>query len=193
MTDGRRRVLLKGLLAGGLCASGPHAVHGRDVKVLPPEVRTFRSPAGTYLLEVRGRTNWKPPQAQAELFAIVGTERQKLWSRRLPHRYGPGTAFVTDAGRVLLIDEGIKTPSEYAVMLLDLGGDTVKRFSMSDIAVAAGVSEPDLITSARFGPWMSALPVPAPGREAMILEAGKVRLELSLDSGNVTRTGSADR
>lgn len=160
--------------------------HGKDVKVLPPEVRSFESPSGAYVLEVLGTAGWKQPQARAELFSVSAEGRSRRWSAALPHRFGPGSAFVSDTGRVVMIDEWVKTPSQYAVALFAENGDMVSRHSMSDIATVSRVPASTLVTRARVGPWMSAAPALAPAQDSVAVEAGGVRLEISLDSGRIS-------
>jgi hypothetical protein len=167
------------------------AAHGRDTKLRPPELRSFASPSGTFVLEVRGPAGGASLQARAELFSAGAAGRQSLWSKPLPQRYGPGTAVVFDDGRVVLIDEWVKTPSPYALMLLAANGDTLVCHSMADIAAVSGVSTARLVTGATAGPWMSAPPERVAGRKALLVTAGKVRLELDLASGRLAREDSA--
>ncbi|MBC8167399.1 MAG: hypothetical protein H7Y20_16210 [Bryobacteraceae bacterium] len=176
-------------LVSGLLAIAGAAASGGDVKVLPPAKREFQSPSGSHVLEVSGTAGWKSPYAQVELFSLSGGTRRSLWSKELPHRFGPGSAMVSDTGRVLLTDEWLKTPSPYAILLFAETGIEVARYSMLDISKVSGVPSSKLVTTARFGSWMSASPRAAVSRNAVILEAGKVRLELDLDSGRITRTG----
>ncbi|MBC7924672.1 MAG: hypothetical protein H7039_03360 [Bryobacteraceae bacterium] len=166
------------------------AASGGDVKVLPPVKREFLSPSGSHVFEVSGTAGWKSPYAHAELFSTSRGSRRSLWSKDLPHRFGPGSAIVSDTGRVLLIDEWLKTPSPYAVVLFAETGTEVARYSMQDIAQVSGVPSSKLVTTARFGPWMSALPRAEVSRNTVILEAGNVRLELNLDSGRIVRKGT---
>lgn len=175
--------------AGLVLASGLLSVAGGDVRISPPLLRAFQSPAGSHVLEVRGTDGWKLPNALAELFSIGRGGRRTLWSKALPHRYGPWSAIVSDSGSVLLLDEWVKTPSQFALMLIDAAGTEIARYSMSDIAEVSGVPTSKLVTTARIGPWMSASPKPAFDRRVVMLEAGGVPLEIDLVSGRLTRTG----
>lgn len=167
---------------------------GNDLKVLPPGLRCFFSPSGTYLLEVRSTDQGRQPQSQAGLFLISAEGRRNLWFAELPHRYGPGFVFVSDSGEVLLVDEWIKTPSPYALTLYAKTGAVVARYSMMDIVTVSGISSPELVTRARVGPWMSAPPKLPPTRESVMLEAGGVDLEISFSSGRLSKKkGNGDR
>ncbi|QOY87073.1 hypothetical protein [Paludibaculum fermentans] len=160
----------------------------QDVKALPPDFRSFSSPAGAYVLELRGPRGWRPPQAQAELFSARPGARRSVWTKPLPHRYGPAQAVVSDEGLVLLLDEGLRTPGPLAVAVLARDGSETARYSTSGIAKAAGVTLPALIKSARVGIWMSAPPAMTPDGAAVVLEAAGVQLKVELHSGRLSRS-----
>ncbi len=159
-----------------------------DVKALPPEFRSFSSPAGAYVLELRGPRGWKPPQAQAELFAARPGGRRSVWTKPLPHRYGPALAVVSDEGLVLLLDEGLRSPGSLAVTVLARDGSEIARYSTSDIAKTAGVTMSGLIKSARVGIWMSAPPAMTPDGSAVVLDAAGLQLKVDLHSGQLSRS-----
>lgn len=188
MLDGAR-ILSRGLLAviGAMLLT---TAQGRDRIEFPPELRSFPSPSGAYVLEVRAVDGGKQPKSHAELFLVNSEGRRSLWSAALPHRYGPGLAFVSDKGRALLIDEWMKTPSKYAVVLLAENGDTIARHSMSEIVALSGVPGSEVVTVARFGPWMSAPPALTPTQDSVRVEAGGVPLEISFYSGRISRAKS---
>jgi hypothetical protein len=181
------RISLRGLLAviGFFMLTTAQSSDRID---LPPEVRLFQSPSGVYEFEVRAVDGWKQPQSEAELFAVgPDAGRRSLWRVALPHRYGPGLAFVTDAGRVLLIDEWMKTPSSYAVQLFAVDGEEIARHSMADIVALTGVPGSEIVTIARVGPWMSAPPTLSPTQDSVLVEAGGVPLAINLQTGHVSR------
>jgi hypothetical protein len=182
--------VLRAFWTGLLTAFGalmPAAAESTDRIAFPPELRTFASPAGAYVLEVRAVDGWKLPKSKAELFSVESGDRRSLWLTALPQRYGPGTAFVSDAGDVLLIDEWMKTPSSHAVVLLRKDGEVIARYSMAEIGALAGVPGPTLVTRARVGPWMSAPPRLSAARDSVLVEAGGVSLEIDLHSGRILR------
>jgi hypothetical protein len=158
-----------------------------DRNVLPPPMRAFASPSGSFVLEVRALDAWQSPRAHAELIAVADGGRRSVWAADLRHRYGPGTAFVSDAGRVLLIDEWMRVLSEDALVLYDPTGRQVARHPVADIEAVSGVSRADLAQSARSGPWMSAPPTLLPGGSAVRVEAGGVRLSVDFDTGRLAR------
>ncbi len=182
----RLRYILSGLLAvvGALALT---TAEGGDRNVLPSELRTFQSPSGAYVLEVQAVDAWKSPRSKAELFAVTAAGRRSCWSAVLPHRYGPGTAFVSDTGQVLLIDEWVKSLSDYAIVLYAKNGEVLARHPVADIEAVSGIHRADLVTRAHVGPWMSAPPVQSPQGDAVRLEAGGVPLEVNLLTGRITR------
>lgn len=164
------------------------AAQSRDRIELPPEVRAFQSPSGAYVFEVRAIDRWKLPQSEAELFLVTpDAGRRSLWRAVLPQRYGPGSAFVTDAGRVLLLDEWMKTPSSHAVELFSQDGELIARHSMSEIVALSGVPGSEIVTVATVGPWMSALPAMSPTQDTVLVEAGGVPLEIDLHTGRISQ------
>lgn len=183
----RRTLLVSGFAAVVSASTVAGATSGRDAKALPPEFRTFPSPAGSYVLELRGPAGWKTPYAQAELFSVSTGGRRSVWSKTLQHRYGPGLAIVSDSGQVLLIDEWLKTPSPQAIVLFSNTGSEAARYSMPEIAAVSGVPSSKLVTAARAGVWMSSPPDAVFSRAVVVLEAGGVRLEINLNSGRLTK------
>ncbi|MGJ5820446.1 hypothetical protein [Paludibaculum fermentans] len=184
----RRSLLLLGV-PFFIVPSGMDASSQRDGKTLPPELRTFSSPAGAYVLELRGPEGWKRPQAQAELFAARPGGRRSVWTKTLPHRYGPALAVVSDQGVVLLIDEGVRTPGPLAAVIIARDGRETARYSTAEIAKLAGVTIVALAKSARVATWLSAPPAITSGGGVVVLEAASVPLELDLNSGHLRRTG----
>ena len=184
MPDKHLSYVAIGLLV--ITAFFPAVSHGSDLKALPPETRSFESPTGAYVLEIRAVDGWSQPSAGAELFRVDSADRSSRWFKVLPHRFGPGLAFVSDEGRVVLLDEWMKTPSEHAVVVVSTTGETVARHSMSEIGNAAGVATSVLVSKATVGPWMSAPPHFQPARDALEVEVAGVRLEINLRSGRIS-------
>ena len=187
MSDGLR-FIINSLLAvvGALMLT---TAEGGDRNILPPELRSFSSPSGAYVFEVRTVDAWKSPQSRVELFAVNADARRSCWAAVLPHRYGPGTAFVSDTGHVLLIDEWMKTLSDSAIMLYAKNGTLIIRHSVSDIETVSGVHRADLATRAHAGAWMSAPPKLSPSHDAVLLEGGGVPLVVNLLTGLLERAG----
>ena len=187
MSD-RLRYIINSLLAvvGALLLA---TAEGGDRNVLPPELRSFSSPSGAYVFEVRAVDAWKSPQSRVELFAVNADARRSCWAAVLPHRYGPGTAIVNDTGHVLLIDEWMQTLSDYAIVLYGQNGNLIARHSVSDIETVSGVHRADLATRARAGAWMSAPPKLSPTPDAVLFEAGGVALIVNLLTGRIERAG----
>lgn len=163
---------------------------GKDKKVRPPAQRRFASPSGTFALDVTGAVGWPSPQAHAELFAVAAGARRSLWSRPLPQRYGPALAVVSDEGTTLLVDEWIRTPSPYALVVIGVTGETIGAHSMADIAAASGVSPADLAARATDGPWMSAPPSLDPPSHRVVVEAGGIRLVVDLATAQLSRAAA---
>lgn len=93
---------------------------------------------------------------------------------------------VCDKGRVVLIDEWLKTPSPLAILLFSETGSEIVRYSMSEIATISGVPASTLVAKARVGTWMSDEPVAIYDRELAVLEAGGLRLDLHLRTGRLS-------
>lgn len=160
---------------------------GDDRNVPPPPERSFVSPAGNYRLEVRTPDAGQGILATASLMAVRPGGATAVWSATLPQRYGPGTAFVSDTGRVLLIDEWFRALSDYALVLYDVDGSVLARHPVADIEAASGLTRAELASRGRAGPWMSASPERAPSGDAVVVEAGGVRLLVSLETGALAR------
>ncbi len=160
----------------------------RDKNVRPSEVRSFSSPSGRFLLEIRAIDHWSTAQVEAEMFEIVkGGESKSLWRIILPHRYGVRTALVDDKGWSVLLDEWFKTVSTMAILLLDEKGIKVQQYSFSDVAKTAEQEENIVVNTARVGAWMSAEPILLADRKAILLQAAGVSLTLSLEKGGLSR------
>jgi hypothetical protein len=166
------------------------AAAGQDKKTRPPAIRRFTADTGAFQLEVTSSNNWRTSQAHAEMFAVSSSGRRSVWSIPLPQRYGPALAVVAVSGGALLVDEWINTPSPYALMVIAPDGRTVSTHSMTDIATAAGLVPAQLTASAASGPWMSAPPVYLAVPDAMLIEAGGVRLRIDLKTGKLLRVNA---
>lgn len=165
----------------------PVAVPALDKKVLPPPLRSFASPSGRFELLLRSAQAAADPHVVAEMFRIDTTGRRSLWSRPLPQRLGPALALVSDEGATLLVDEWVKTPSPYALMVLGPGGETLDTHAMADIAAVSGLSMAELVARAQSGPWMSAAPSRAAQPQRVLLQAGGVLLSIDLSTGHLAR------
>lgn len=178
-----RRVTLVAVIASLL----PVAVPALDKKVLPPPRRSFASPSGRFELQLRSAQAASDPHVVAEMFRLDTAGRHSLWSRPLPQRLGPALALVSDEGSTLLVDEWVRTPSPYALMVLGPGGETVGTHSMADIAAVSGLPMAELVARARSGPWMSDAPSRSAEPQRVSLHAGGVQLLIDLGTARLAR------
>lgn len=174
-------------LATAIASLLPVAVPALDKKVLPPPRRSFASPSGRFELQLRSAQAAADPHVVAEMFRLDAAGRHSLWSRPLPQRLGPALALVSDEGATLLVDEWVKTPSPYALMVLGPGGETLGTHSMADIAAVSGHSMAELVARARSGPWMSAAPRRSDQPQRVLLQAGGVPLAIDLATAQLVR------
>jgi hypothetical protein len=169
-------------------ASGIASVtHAADRESLPPPRREFASPNGRCRLVVETRDGWKTPRPQATLQRIGAEGRAaELWSRELPHHHGPRAALVSDAGRVLLVDEWISVTSRFTLVLIDDANRTLVTYDHAAVMAALGATWAELGAHARSGTWISDSPTLAPDqRSARIGAAGRV-LRVDLGDGALT-------
>lgn len=159
----------------------------KDAKVLPPVFRSFTSDNKSFVLDIQGSAGWRSPYATAELFSVGRSGRVRIWSQKLPHRFGPSTALISDSGRVLLINEGMNTPSPRSLTLLDESGAEIARYSIQEIGAIAKVSVSEMLHSARSLMWMSAPVRPLWKRGIIEFEVAGVPLNLNLASGELSR------
>ena len=169
-----------------------------DKRVLPEVLREFHSPSNEFRLLIIGNDRWLKPYASAELYRVnksdsnepdsnePGSSDELLWRiSKLPHRLGPSNAFVTDGGRVLLIDEWVNTPSSYALMVIEKNGETKPALSFAEIARLTGNSEASMVKSAVVGAWQSMQPSLVPGKERVRLRTCSTPFYLDLSTGEV--------
>lgn len=161
----------------------------RDKNVRPAEVRSFSSPSGQFLLEIRAIDHWSTSQVEAEMFEIVkGGESKSIWRDILPHRYGVRTAVVDDIGQTVLLDEWFRSVGRMAIILLEEKGKKVQQYSFSDVAKISHQEENIIVNTARVGAWMSAEPIMLADGKAIRLQAAGVSLTLNLENGRLSRT-----
>lgn len=159
---------------------------GRDRNIRPPEERVFTSPAGKFRLVVRARhSGWKGADANATLYGLEGGSPREIWTRELPHRYGPRFALVDSSGNVAFFDEWFNTPSEHALTVIAADNRRIAQYSFREIADVLQVAGEALVRSATKGPWMSGEPRFSPSGEHADVPAGGRTLRLNMQSGDI--------
>jgi hypothetical protein len=96
---------------------------------LPPLRREFISQAKNYVFVVASSDRWQSGQAQGRLFQVTEKGRKLLWTRKLPHLYGPRYSLVSNRGQVLLVDEWIHHPIKQTIQLFDRHNFLVVEYS----------------------------------------------------------------
>jgi len=185
----QRLLLLAALvlpLAGTADIALADKVSTGDRRVLPPEIREFKSPSGDFVLTLSTSDHWKTRYANASLVEHDGTQSQQRWQQTLPHQHGPRHVLVTNAGAVVLADEWINIPSRRALMLIAPDGKILAQYSLDQLIETLGVSRKDITPNARHGIWLGALPAVSDDGSAVLLEAGGRHLRMSLADGALT-------
>ena len=157
-----------------------------DRRVLPPEVREFKSPSGDFALTLSTADHWKTPYANAALTEHASASAQLRWRQTLPHQQGPRHVLVTNAGEVVLADDWINSPSRQALMLIATDGKILAKYSLDQVIETLGVARKDITPNARHGIWLGALPEINPDGTAVLLQAGGRRLSMKLSDGSLT-------
>ena len=194
-------VLVGGILAGQLAIapippdlpqvlsllSQSQPMLGRDAVPYPPLLRHEVSPAGTYhlvlTLEQDAEGNRR---TTASLFETMGDRCQQVWSRPLPHSYGPRLGLVNDRGTVVLLDEWINVASPYAIVVMGPDGEVKAQHSFDDIVAVADQSRAAVVEQAAQGFWIAGRPaLNRSGSQVSIPTAGG-QLTLDLTTGDLS-------
>ena len=157
-----------------------------DFISLPSAQQEFASPEGRYRFVLSTPDNWASKQAVGELFEVRDDSRQSLWTRTLPHEYGPRYALVNHQGQVLLLDEWINIASRYAVMLLSRENTLVAQHNFDALQAILEVPRARIVDMARQGWWITSPPtLEQPDQTARVETAGKV-LIIHLENGELS-------
>jgi hypothetical protein len=191
LIDAGRRVWLlgAGLAWCGVGTAGMARSAGTttaDRIVLPPDLRSFSSPSGQYVLELSSADHWRTRLARARLLARNSGSLEPAWTQTLPHERGPRHVLVTDTGAVVLIDEWINVPSRHALMLLSPGGERLAHYSIDALVQMLGVPRRTVAEHGKLGIWLSAAPSLAPDGSAVVLPSAGRRLLLRLADGSLS-------
>lgn len=165
-------------------AEPPALSVAEDRLVTPSPLRYFMSVDGKFRLAVRARDDWKTPFTVATLTRYGQTPGRYLWSRALPHEYGPRRALVSTQGEVVLVDEWINIISIHALTVIGPKGKVLRVHEGEDVLALLDVPRREVSAHARVGNWMSAEPVfSEDGRQVILKSAGReLRLDL-VDGG----------
>ncbi|MBE9141101.1 hypothetical protein IQ254_28535 [Nodosilinea sp. LEGE 07088] len=131
---------------------------GQDTIPYPPVMRHGASPEGRYHLTLTLVEGADPPHTVASLFETLGDRCQQVWSRPLPHSYGPRLGLVNDSGTVVLLDEWINVASTRAVVVLGRDGDAIAEHSFDDIVAVTGETRAEVVEQAKQGFWLGGSP-----------------------------------
>ncbi|WP_430714064.1 hypothetical protein [Nodosilinea sp. AN01ver1] len=159
---------------------------GRDAIPYPPLLRHDASPAGTYHLVLTLEQEAEGTRrTTASLFETRGDRCQQVWSRPLPHSYGPRLGLVNDSGTVILLDEWINVASPYAIVVMGADGEIKAQHSFDDIVTVTNQSRAEVVEQAAWGFWLSGNPeLRRDGAQVSIPTAGG-RLTLDLATGDL--------
>jgi len=152
----------------------------------PPVQATFSSPAGNYIFLLSTPDNWKSKKAVGELFHIVDGARTRLWTRTLPHEFGPRFVVVGNSGEVLLLDEWINVKSRYAIMIIDPGNKLVAHHDFDAVQRVLGVRGADIVKKARHGIWITSHPILDGSGEMVSVETADTELTIHLSDGRIS-------
>ncbi|PSR17138.1 hypothetical protein C8255_14120 [filamentous cyanobacterium CCP3] len=159
---------------------------GRDAIPYPPLLRHEVSPGGTYHLVLTLEQEADGTRRTvASLFETMGDRCQQVWSRRLPHSYGPRLGLVNDRGTVVLLDEWINVASPYAIVVMEADGEVKAQHSFDDIVAITDGSRAEVVEQAAQGFWLSGYPeLNRDGAQVSIPAAGG-HLTLDLATGEL--------
>ena len=149
----------------------------------PPAQRTFLSANGE---KYRLLINTVAHRAEAVLqIHTSSAESQILWTKTLPHAFGPRSVIVGARGNVLLLDEWIKVVGDYAAMLIDVSGEVVASHSFHDIVAATGGNHTPIIQKSGLSAWMAGPPALSNDGRFVVVATGDTRIRISLDDGSL--------
>lgn len=150
----------------------------------PPRLRHSSSPGGNYHLVMTLPAAGDGKRATATLYASTPDRCQPLWTQTLPQEYGPRLALVTDTGHTLLLDEWINVASPFAIVVLNLVGQTIAQHSFDDIVAATGSTRADIVAQAKQGFWIAGAPTLHGPDQATVPTAGGT-LTINLNNGRI--------
>ena len=157
-----------------------------DFISLPPAQQEFSSPKGQYIFVLSTGDHWVSKQAVGELFEVSEGSRQSLWTRTLPHEYGPRYVLVSHQGQVLLLDEWINVASQHAVMLFSRDNDLVAHHNFDALQEILEVPRANIVDMASYGWWITSPPtLDQPDQAVRVETAGKV-LIIKLEDGELS-------
>ena len=157
-----------------------------DSITLPAERQSVAN--GIYRLEITGESGWRSPTPMANFYK----GDTLLWTKALPHQYGPRFALVSSAGQIVLFDEYINVASPYAIALISPIGETIATHSFDDIQhFLQDVSRADLVRQATSGWWISSPPqienTLGEVEQNALVKTGGTTLQISLTTGELSR------
>ncbi len=167
---------------------------------LPPESREAASPSGRFVLSVSTPDAWKSKTATAELVEVDGDERRVVWTRKLPHEYGPRFTLVTDEGTVILLDEWINVASSRAITVIHPSGihpsgihpsgihpsgNVIAQHAFAAIPEVLWIPGRELVAAARHGLWMTNPPTLGDDGKSVRAESGGRTLVIDAADGSL--------
>lgn len=157
-----------------------------DAISIPPMKREFSSPDGRHKFTVFTSDNWASKKAKVKLVKITENSQILLWSKDLPHEYGPRHVIVNNQGRILLLDEWINVPSNYAIVLLDSKGEIISQYSFDKLQRFLNISRAEIVEKAKEGWWIASTPtLDTSSNASSVGVAGKL-LTIHLNDGHIT-------
>ena len=113
-----------------------------------------------------------------------GSTRQ-VWHRRIAHKYGPRLTFVSDSGRVLMLDEYEPTVTDRAITLLDIDGNQVVSYSTQQVLTVMGKDLGQTLDSSTNGWWISGSPTFSSNQKELIVGTANGYLNINLLDGRL--------
>ena len=183
MFSGFRATSILMLVACSLMMSDSAGAGPDDRIDVPPAQRTFLSADGEkYHLVIDTVAH----QAEAVLqLRTSSPEPQILWTKTLPHRFGPRSVIVGARGNVLLLDEWMKVAGDYAVMFIDVSGEVMVSHSFHDIVAATGGNHAAILRESGLSAWMAGPPALSDDGRFVFVPTGDTHMRISLDDGSL--------
>jgi hypothetical protein len=164
----------------------PQPMLGQDTIPYPPVMRHGSSPAGHYHLTLTLVEGTEIRYTMASLFETLGDRCQLVWSRPLPHAYGPRLGLVNDSGTVVLLDEWINVASTRAVVVLGRDGEAIAEHSFDEIVEVTGESRAEVVEQAMQGFWLGGSPAMQADGSHLAIPAAGGELTLDLATGAIS-------
>jgi hypothetical protein len=129
-------------------------VSGSDTVGLPPlEPLIAVSPHGTFRFQCQPVDGWKTSVSVGTLHQLRGRDWEPIWTHRMPHRFRPRFALVTDAGLTTTFDDWDNGAGPRAISVFSPQGKMLFSLSFETILDISGIRPQEFLRHARAGGW----------------------------------------